>query len=64
MKLFKFFEILYLVVAVLSVVEVVAEWSANRNRAYMFLIFAIGAIFLFFFRRYYRKKFEARKKEQ
>ncbi|NAS31411.1 hypothetical protein GTQ40_10545 [Flavobacteriaceae bacterium R38] len=64
MKLFKFFEILYLVVAVLSVIEVVTEWGANRNRAYMFLIFAVGAIIMFFFRRHYRKKFEARKKEQ
>jgi len=64
MKLFKFFEILYLVVAVLSTIEVVSEWNTNRNQSYMFMTFAVGAVFMFFFRRHYRKKFEARKKEQ
>ncbi|MCM5662625.1 hypothetical protein [Galbibacter mesophilus] len=61
MKYFKIFEIVYLVVAVISIVEVVQTWNSDRNRAYLFIFFAVVAIGMFFFRRYYRKKFAERK---
>ncbi|NER14780.1 hypothetical protein GWK08_15090 [Leptobacterium flavescens] len=61
MRFFKFFEIIYLVVAVISIREVITQWNADRSRAYIFVAFAVVSIFMFFFRRHYRKKFEARK---
>ncbi|MBC9797572.1 hypothetical protein [Sinomicrobium weinanense] len=61
MKLFRITEIVYLVVAVLSVVEVIRKWDVDRSRAYLFLFFAVVSILMYFFRRYYRKRFEQRK---
>jgi len=64
MKFFRIFEIVYLVIAVISIIEVVKGWEQDRNRAYIFLAFAVISIFMFFFRRYYRKKFERRKNQE
>jgi O-antigen ligase len=63
MKYFKIFEIAYLVIAIVSLYEVVVAWNEERNRAYMFLFFALFSLFMFFFRRNYRKKFENRNKK-
>ncbi|MDG3584056.1 MULTISPECIES: hypothetical protein [Galbibacter] len=63
-KYFKIFEIAYLIVAVISIVEVVQVWGTNRNRAYLFLFFAIVSLGMFFFRRYYRKKFSDRQNKE
>ncbi|WP_340077681.1 hypothetical protein [Leptobacterium sp. I13] len=64
MRFFKFFEIVYLVVAIISIIEVFIQWNVDRNRAYLFVVFAVVSVFMFFFRRYYRKKFEARHKKK
>ena len=58
MKYFKFFEIAYLIIAVVFAVETVLRWNTDRPKAYIFLIFAVLAVFMFFFRRKYRKRFE------
>lgn len=63
MKFFRIFEIVYLIVAVLSAIEVYSTWNTDRNRAYLFLLFFVGALFMYFFRRRYRQKFEQRKKD-
>lgn len=63
MKFFKLFEIAYLVIAVISIYEVVANWNTERDRSYIFMVFAVISVFMFFFRRYYRKKFQRRKNE-
>lgn len=60
---YKIFEIAYLVIAIISTVEVVLQWNADRNRAYMFALFAVGSVFMFFFRRKFRKKMEQRNKK-
>lgn len=57
-KYFKFFEIAYLVIAIVFVVETVLNWSINRQKAYIYLAFSGLAIFMYFFRRKYRKKYE------
>lgn len=62
MKYFKIFEIAYLVIAVVSVYEIFTEWNVDRNRAYLFMFFAVFSLFMFFFRRRYRKKFQNRNK--
>ncbi|UOB18729.1 hypothetical protein [Abyssalbus ytuae] len=63
MKYFRIFEIAYLVIAIISFVEVFKTWSEDRNRAYLFLIFGVFSAFMFFFRRYYRNKFSNRNKQ-
>lgn len=63
MKYFKIFEIAYLVIAIVSIYEVYAEWGVDRNRAYLFLFFAVFSLFMFVFRRRYRKKFQNRNKK-
>ncbi|MCB0374947.1 MAG: hypothetical protein KDD04_03415 [Sinomicrobium sp.] len=64
MKYFRLFEIVYLVIAVLSVIETYREWNTDRSRAYIFLFFAVIAIFMFFFRKHYRKKFQSRQNKK
>ncbi len=64
MKLFRIFEIVYLAIAAISIFEVIANWNIDRTRAYIFVAFAVISIFMFFFRRHYRKKFSQRKKQQ
>ncbi|WP_172916095.1 NfeD family protein [Capnocytophaga canimorsus] len=61
MKTLKFFEYAYLGVFVLSVIEIVRYWNhPDKQRFYIFLIFAVVSLGMFFFRRYYRKRFEKR----
>lgn len=62
-KALRFFQYAYLVIAIILVVEAVTEWSADRNRAYFLLFFAALAVFLFFFRKHYRKKFQDRQQK-
>ncbi|EIJ37947.1 hypothetical protein JoomaDRAFT_0923 [Galbibacter orientalis DSM 19592] len=64
MKYFKIFEIAYLVVAIVAIVELVRVWSTDRTRAYIMLFFAIISIGMFFFRRYYRKRFSDRQNKK
>ncbi|KPM32663.1 Hypothetical protein I595_1089 [Croceitalea dokdonensis DOKDO 023] len=61
-KLLRYTEYVYLVVAVLSVYKIVALWSTEPKETYIFIFFAIVSLGMFFFRRKYRKKFEARSK--
>ena len=63
-KFWKFFEYAYLVIAIIFIVEGVSRWSSDRNRAYLFIGFAILAVFMYFFRKRFRKRIEARKNEQ
>ena len=57
-KYFKFFEVAYLVIAIVFIVETFLKWNSDRNKAYIFLAFSLMAIFMYFFRKKYRKKFE------
>lgn len=55
----KIFEFGYLVIGIWSMVEAYLRWHTNQNKAYIFLIFAILAILMFFFKRRFRKKLES-----
>ncbi|HLU51218.1 MAG TPA: DUF6526 family protein [Flavobacteriaceae bacterium] len=59
----KIFELVYLVIFIISTYEVYSTWNSDRNRAYLFLIFAVVSLFMFFFRRKYRQKFQKRKQD-
>jgi hypothetical protein len=48
-------------VSIIFLVETYLNWSEERNRAYMMLLFAVLAIFMYFFRKRFRKKMENNK---
>lgn len=60
--LWKFFEYGYLIIAVIFGVETFLNWNVDRNRAYMLLGFTFVAVFMYFFRKRFRKRLEERKK--
>jgi positive regulator of sigma E activity len=62
-KYFKFFEIAYLIIAIVFIVETILRWNSDRNKAYIFMAFAVMAVFMYFFRKKYRKKFENHEKK-
>ncbi|MBQ4912946.1 hypothetical protein J8L85_00760 [Maribacter sp. MMG018] len=62
-KILKYTEYLYLIVAVFSIYRIFTDWNTDRNMAYLFVFFAVISVGMFFFRRKYRKKFEQRAKD-
>jgi hypothetical protein len=59
-KIYRLFEYAYLAMAGFSIYLVITNWADNRNRAYLFAFFTVVAIFMFFFKRKFRKKIEER----
>lgn len=62
MKFSKFFEFVYLAAAAFFLYEAVRIWNIERGKAYLFLLFVVVAVFMFFFRRYFRNKYQNRNK--
>ncbi len=60
MKNHRISEILYWVIAVISIYETFTRWNLNRDRALLFAGFALVSIFMALFRRHYQKKFDKR----
>ncbi|MGB0981491.1 MAG: hypothetical protein ACPGUH_05260 [Winogradskyella sp.] len=60
MKLLNLFQYAYIIFAVLFLWEAISNWSVDRNKSYMLLFFSALAIFMFFFRKRFRKKMEDR----
>lgn len=63
-KIARLFEYFYLVVAVFFTYEAITKWNTERDQAYIFLFFVVIAIFMFFFRRRFRRNVENRMKDQ
>ncbi|HKJ06846.1 MAG TPA: hypothetical protein VJ970_05215 [Flavobacteriaceae bacterium] len=61
-KYWKIAEYVYLIIAIVCVVEIFLNWSVDRQRAYLYIVFGLVAVFMYFFRRRYRKRFEDRNK--
>ncbi len=61
---YKVFEYAYLVMFVLSAIAVITNWNSDRDRAYLFLFFGVVAIFMYFFKRNFRKKIEKRQQNK
>lgn len=59
-KIYKFFEYAYILMAIGATYLVFANWNDNRERSYLFIFFAIVAVFMFFFKRRFRKMMEER----
>lgn len=62
-KVLKYTEYLYLVVAIISIYKIVTLWDIAPKETYIFIFFAAVSLGMFFFRRNYRKKFEQRKND-
>lgn len=59
-KILKYTEYLYLVVAIASIYKIITLWPVNPKDTYIFIFFAVVSIAMFFFRRRYRRRFEKR----
>ena len=62
-KILKYTEYLYLVVAIISVYKIFTLWETDRQGTYIFIFFAVISVAMFVFRRNYRKRFEQRKRD-
>ena len=58
MKFSKIFQYAYLAFAVLFVYDGITKWSDNPNAAYVSFGLAALAIFMYFFRRKFAKKYD------
>ncbi|WP_274475191.1 hypothetical protein [Mangrovimonas aestuarii] len=58
MRFFKFFQYAYIVFAALFTWDAISNWNDQRNRAYMSLLLAATAVFMFFFRKKFNKRFD------
>ncbi|HZW63082.1 MAG TPA: hypothetical protein VFF15_05475 [Flavobacteriaceae bacterium] len=61
MKVFKFFQYAYLLFALLFLYDTVTRWSEGGTRRYISLLFAVLALFMFFFKKKFNKRFEKNK---
>lgn len=59
----KFTIYINLIISILSAFMAFNTWNTDRTRAYIFIFLAVITGFMFFFRRHYLKKFEARKRD-
>jgi len=57
-KYYKFFEYAYLVIAIVFLIETVLNWNTEPQKSYIYLAFSVVAVFMYFFRKKFRKKFE------
>lgn len=54
----KIFEFGYLIIAVLFLVEAVSSWNEDRMSSFLMLLFAVLAVFMYFFRKRFRNKMD------
>ncbi len=64
MKFFKFFEYAYLVVMCFFAYEAFRNWEQETNKAILYICFAAIALFMYFFKRNFRKRVEANNKQE
>lgn len=62
-RYFRYFEYAYLFFAALFVYETYRTWNIEPDRAYLSLFLSFVAVGMYFFKRYFRKKLEQRKKQ-
>ena len=63
-KIYRLFEYAYIAMALFSLYLVYVNWEENRSRAYIFVFFAVVAVFMFFFKRRFRKNLEKRNQDK
>ncbi|WP_417199976.1 hypothetical protein [Bizionia sp.] len=60
MKIFKFFQYAYLIFAILFIYVAAQKYMENEYIDYASILLAAAAIFMFFFRKKFNKRFEDR----
>lgn len=63
MKLLKVLQYAYLFFFALFIYDAISNWDIDRSRSYMSLFFAALAMFMYFFRQKFRKRFEDKGKQ-
>ena len=61
-KIWKIFEYGYLIVAIVFIIETIINWNTNREKAYLLLLFSVVAVFMYFFKKRFRKRIDKRNK--
>ena len=59
-KIWKIFQYGYLIIAIICLVEGIVRFNSERSKAIFLLIISIFITLVFFFKRHFRKKVEAR----
>jgi len=62
-KIFKFFELAYLVITFFFLYQAYEEWGKEDSRSILYLCFSGAAIFMYFFKRNFRKRIDANNKD-
>ncbi len=62
-KLWKFLQYGYLIIAIICLVEGIIRWSTDRSSSSLFFGVSVLVTLLFFFKRHFRKKVEARNQQ-
>jgi len=62
MKIFRFIELAYLAVMCFFLYEAYVDMGKEDSRSILYLCFAGVAIFMYFFKRNFRKRFDANNK--
>lgn len=63
-KIYQIFEYAYIGMFLFAMYIVYTNWETNRDQAYLFAFFGVVAIFMFIFKRRFRKNLEKRNREQ
>ena len=58
MKYMKFFQYAYLVFTVLFIYDAITKYTSEGTIAYMSILLGVTAVFMFFFKKKFNKKFE------
>lgn len=62
-KYLKFSEIAYIALILFSIYMSYKRWDVDRNNAYIFLLFSVLLVFMYFFKRRFRIRYEKRREE-
>jgi FtsH-binding integral membrane protein len=62
-KIYQLFEYAYVVMFIFAIYMVITNWDTNRDQSYLFGFFGVVAVFMFFFKRRFRKNLEKRNRE-
>ena len=62
MKLLQFFQYIYLFFFVVFLYDAIVNWNSDERSPWLSLGLAVLALFMFFFRKRYRKRFQDRGK--
>jgi hypothetical protein len=62
-KIYKFIEAGYLIIAIFLMVETFLNWKTEPQKAYLYLAFSLLAIFMYLFKKNFRKRIDKRNKD-